>query len=204
MKIKNIIFDFGGVLIHWDPDLVYKHYFKNSEAKILFYNETKIFDLNKQLDKGLPFSEGLASLVEQFPHYEEAIWHWKNSWIHMIGGEIEESTAILKELHKNKYNLFGLTNWSHETLPLVINKYEFFSFFSDIVVSGTEKHIKPEIEIYQILLNRNNLDVESCLFIDDHVANIKAAESLGIKSILFKNPRQLRNELQTLNILNKY
>jgi 2-haloacid dehalogenase len=200
-KIKNIIFDFGGVLIQWDPDLIYDNYFKSSELKNHFYKETNIFEINKLMDKGLPFTDGLLSLVKKFPHYEEAIWHWKNRWVNMIGGDIEGSVAILKELYQRKYNLYGLTNWSYETLPYILSKYDFFSYFIDIVISGKEKYAKPEIQIYQILINRNNLTIDSCLFIDDNIHNIEAARSLGIKSILFVDPLQLESELNKLNLL---
>lgn len=197
---KKIIFDIGFVLIRWDPDLVYMPYFKNKEKMQRFYEETEIFKLNSELDKGLPFAEGLNKLANKFPHYHEPIQFWKHRWPEMIGGLIEESIVILKKLHQLNYSLYGLTNWSAETFPYVLDKYDFFQCFSDIVVSGKEKAIKPHPEIYEILLKRNNLIAKDCLFIDDNMDNVLGAQKLGMQTIKFETPKQLENELRDVGI----
>jgi len=193
----NIIFDLGCVLIDWNPDLVYKPYFDHDEkAMQRFYEETGIFLANKQMDKGKPFDEVLESLTIKYPHYEEPLLYWKIKWIDMIGGPVEGSVNILKTLNQKGYPLYGLTNWSSETLPLVIKQYDFFNHFKDIIVSGEVKHIKPEPEIYNILLNKHNLLPKKCLFIDDSLDNVKAAQELGIHTIHFKDPIQLAQEIE--------
>lgn len=119
----------------------------------------------------------------------------------MIGNEITGSVEILKVLKQQGYGLYGLTNWSAETFPYVYYKYEFFKLFIDILVSGREKMKKPDHEIYQLCLQRNNLKAEDCVFIDDSIKNIEASQALGIQSILFKNPKQLKQELKNLGFM---
>ena len=198
---KHIIFDFGTVLIDWNPDHVYLPYFQDKAAMEKFYQETEIRVLNKEFDRGLPFDQGLKALSEKFPHYHDPIRLWKTAWHKMIGGPIEGSIAILRELHAQGHPLYGLTNWAAETFPYVYYKYDFFHCFKDIVVSGRENTIKPEPQIYEILLKRNNLESKHCVLIDDTATNIVAAKSLGMEGIHFTNPEELSQQLKLMNII---
>lgn len=196
----NIIFDFGAVLVDWNPDYVYLPYFQSANQMQQFYQDTQIHHHNKALDRGVPYDQLLKSLAEQYPHYKEAIYLWKTCWHKMISGPIAGSVAILKSLHQEGYTVYGLTNWAAETFPYVYYTYDFFHLFKDIVVSGRENTIKPEPEIYQLLLSRNQLQPHTCLFIDDNCDNIVAAQALGIKTIHFKSPQQLLAALKALGV----
>lgn len=200
--MKNIIFDFGCVLVRWNPDLVYLPYFNgDADAMQRFYAETNIFIANKEMDRGRAFTEMLTPLAERFPQYCEPIFYWKDKWHDMIDGIEEGSVEILTALYKQDYPLFGLTNWSAETLPVVMAQYDFFNYFRDIIVSGEVNTIKPEPEIYKILLNKHNLNPADCIFIDDSLANVQAAQDLGINVIHFKDPVQLAVELKKFKVL---
>ncbi|MES2203994.1 MAG: HAD family phosphatase [Pseudomonadota bacterium] len=198
--MKNIIFDFGAVLIDWNPNKVYSSHFKTDEEMERFYEETQIQVLNKQIDKGVPFDAILNDLSSNFPHHSVPIKLWKTAWHRMIGEPIWGSISLLKELKEKNYPLYGLTNWSSETFPYVYYKYDFFHDFIDIVVSGREKTIKPEEKIYKICLERNNLAPESCIFIDDNKSNVEMAINLGMAGIVFVNPEQLKQSLVELGI----
>jgi 2-haloacid dehalogenase len=201
-KIQNIIFDFGGVLLDWNSDYFYLDYFNDNKEKMLeFYQKTKIKTLNKEFDRGLSFDIGLKTLAEEYPEYKDAIFYWKNAWHKMLKDEIPGSIELLKKLHQNNYNLYGLTNWSAETFPYVYYKYEFFHLFKDIVVSGREHLIKPEAEIYQLCLERNKLSAKECIFIDDTKENVEKAKSLGITSIHFKSANDLQEVLELFDVI---
>ena len=104
---------------------------------------------------------------------------------------------ILKKLTDNpSIKVVALTNWSHETFPRAIAKFEFLQWFEGIIVSGQEKTRKPFPEIYQLILSRFNLKAEESLFIDDNLRNIEAARELGIQSIHFENPDQLEEVIK--------
>jgi len=92
IAVKNIIFDFGGVLLEWSSDLVYLPYFENDVGNMqAFYDETQIKALNHDFDRGLPLDVGLKELSSRFPHYEKPIMFWKYAWHKMIGNSIEGS-----------------------------------------------------------------------------------------------------------------
>jgi len=202
--MKNIIFDIGNVLITWDPNPIYMKYFGNDSTKMQdFYEQTNIFATNSEMDCGVPFKQALARLADEFPHYHEPIHMWQDRWLETIGGPINASVKLLTSLHAKQYPLYALTNFAAETFFTHIRhdaKYNFLNLFTDIVVSGVEKVIKPDPKIYEILLQRNNLDPKNCIYIDDSKANLTPAQNLGMTTIHFASAEKLTKELQSLNI----
>ena len=99
--------------------------------------------------------------------------------------------------------LFALTNWSAETFPYALKTFPFLQKFQGIVVSGDEKLIKPDPAFFQILLDRYSLEAKQCVFIDDVERNVAAAEKLGFHALLFRNPLELRGQLEQLGLLKK-
>lgn len=199
MKIRNIIFDFGGVLIDWNPRYVYRNVFQDEVEMEFFLENICSSEWNLRQDAGRSFTEATEELTNQFPQYEKEIEIYYANWTEMIGGTIEENVVLIEYL-KDKYRLFGLTNWSSESFPIVFNQYSFFKEFEGIVVSGTEKIVKPDPKIYKLLLSRYRIKVNESLFIDDNLANIKAACKLGFETIHFQENGNLENELQKLEI----
>ena len=201
-KIKNIIFDLGGVLVDWNPEYVYLDVFKGDRKKMKwFFDEVCTFDWNENQDAGYPLAQATEDRIKLFPQYEEWIRVFYGRWEEMLGGPIEGTVKLLKALVANPdYRVLALTNWSAETFPVALKKFEFLHRFEGIVVSGTEKTRKPFADIYQITLDRYALNASDSLFIDDNLRNIEAAQALGIQTIHFKNPDQLQEALQLLQI----
>ena len=201
--IKNIIFDLGGVLIDWNPDYVFLKVFKDDKIKLKeFYEKVCTFEWNENQDAGYPLDKATEDRIKIFPEYEDQIRMYYGKWEEMIGGEIKEVVTILKNLVKeNNFRVLALTNWSAETFPIALKKFDFLHLFEGIVVSGTEKTRKPFSDIYEIILNRYNLIATESIFIDDNIRNIKAADKFGIKTIHFKDPLQLKTDLKISGIL---
>lgn len=199
MDIKNIVFDFGGVLIDWNPEYLFKDLFQDEQELSFFLNKVCNAEWNLKQDEGRSFLAGIVELSGKFPHYKDKIAIYHSHWLKMIGGEIEQNTALIKELRPN-YRLFGLTNWSSETFPLVYDKYAFFKDLEGIVVSGTERIVKPNCEIYNLLLSRYNVKPEQSLFIDDNDENIQTAKEMGFKVIHYTGTSNLRQELEGLGL----
>lgn len=202
MKIKNIIFDFGGVLLDWNPRYLYQQIFQDEKEMEFFLREICSPKWNLQQDGGRTCKEATEELILKFPKYKNEIELYYNRWGEMIGGEITENTSLIGYL-KNKYRIFGLTNWSSETFPIVYNKYPFFKELEGIVVSGKEKIVKPNVKIYNLLLKKYGLSANESLFIDDNKENIIAANKIGFHTIHLKTGTILKNEIQKLEIKSK-
>ena len=194
--MKNIVFDFGGVLVDWNPHHLYDKYFGSVEKATWFLENICLYSWNLQMDKGKPFAEGVAELQAQYPEWSEAIAIYHSRWIEMMGGEIEGTAAVLKRLKAAGYKIYGLSNWSMETFPLVSDKYPIFKELLGMVVSGQEHLIKPEPEIYQCLFDRFSLEPSESIFIDDNADNVEGARAVGMHAIQFKSAEQLERELK--------
>jgi 2-haloacid dehalogenase len=205
-KISAIVFDFGGVLMDWSPHYLYRQFFGADPEKInLFLQEIGFNEWNLQLDKGRPFSEGIAELIKKFPGYEDLIRAYDERWEETLAGPIEPTLNILRDLKERTdltgFSLFGLSNWSAEKFANIRQRYEFFDWFEDIVVSGEEKLIKPDPQIFRVLLNRIDRLAGECLFVDDSAVNIQAAKNLGFDTIHFQSSDKLRLELSERGFL---
>ena len=201
-EIKNMIFDLGGVLIDWNPEYVYLDVFNGDREKMKwFFDEICTMDWNENQDAGYPLEKATEERVKLFPEYEEWIRIYYSRWEEMLGNQIDGTVAILKQLIDNpNYKVVALTNWSAETFPVALERFDFLHWFEGIVVSGTEKMRKPFNEIYELTINRFNIEASQSLFIDDNARNIEAAKKMGINTIRFNNPTQLKSELKSLNI----
>ena len=201
MKIDTLIFDLGNVLIDWSPSHLYDKIFSDKEKQDYFLNNICTMDWHSEQDAGRDPEEATAEKVAEHPDWEQPIRAFYARWKEMFGGTVKGSVQILKELKEKGYKLYALTNWNAELFNQTVDDYPFLSWFDGRLVSGEVKLKKPDPAIYKELLRRYSINPHTSLFIDDTQKNVEAAEALGIRSILFKSPAQLRDHLNKLNIL---
>ena len=200
--IETVIFDLGNVLINWDRRNLYRKIF-NDEAKMNYFLEhITTMDWNEQQDAGRKWSVATELLVAKHPEFEIEIRAYFDRWTEMLDGAIEGTVAILKEIHDSKkYRLYALTNWSDELFHHAVERFDFLNLFEGIVVSGREQMKKPDARIYQLTLDRYQIQAETAVFIDDSQRNIDAARLQNIHGIHFQSPEQLRKDLEVMKIL---
>ncbi len=185
MAIKNIIFDLGGVLIKFDKELMLE---RNIPKKYQEEVEKTTFDSVEwqKMDSGeLEFDKAVKIMCCKLP--EEI----RSNVYSMIADRVEqmplveEMTPIIEALYQKGYKLFVLSNcakWFHSFFKEHIPTSDKFSGY---VISADYKTLKPQKEIYNILLNNYSLKAEECFFVDDSPANIKTALSLGMQAHRF-------------------
>lgn len=201
--INTIIFDLGGVLIDWNPLYVFHdEYFDSIDKRNYFFEHICTSDWNENQDAGYPIAKATKERIALFPGWEKEIRDYYGRWSEMLKGTIDPSVEIFRQLKESgKYKLYALTNWSAETFPIALERFDFLHWFDGRVVSGEEKMRKPFPEFYKLLLNRYNVNPAEALLIDDNLRNVKAAEEMNINSILFQTPLQLKMELTTLGLI---
>lgn len=201
MSIKNIIFDFGGVVMDWNPRYFFKDHFNDDDKMEHFLKNIATAEWNAEQDRGRSLAEGTEIQVAKHPEWENEIRAYYDNWTMMLKSDIPHNVEVLRKLEHSKYNLFGLTNWSAETFPYALENYDFFKIFEGkIVVSGTEKLIKPDPTIWEVLLKRYQIKAEESVFIDDNAKNIEVAKSLGFICIHIKEDTDLEKEMRDLGI----
>lgn len=193
-----VIFDFGGVLLDWDPRYLYRKIFNGDIAGMeRFLADIDFMDWNQHQDQGRPFDEGVAVLSQQFPHYADLIQAYHQRWEESIIGPIDTTVKILDSLKRGGYPLYGLSNFSIEKFEIARRKYPFFAWFDDILLSAQVGLLKPDHRIFLHLLEKVDRKPEDCIFIDDSPSNVSAAGSLGMCAIHYHDPEQLRFDLET-------
>ena len=201
MAIKNIIFDFGGVVMDWNPRYYFKNHFNDDDKMEFFLKNIATDEWNIEQDRGRSLAEGTKIQIAQFPDWEKDIRAYYDNWTTMLKGDIPENVAVLRKLENSNYELFGLTNWSAETFPFALKNYDFFAIFKDkIVVSVIEKLIKPDPKIWNLLLDRYQIKAEESVFIDDNFKNIEVAKSLGFVGVHIQENTNLEKELRNLGL----
>ncbi len=200
--IGAIIFDIGGVLLDWNPRYLYRRLMDDEEAMERFLSEVCTMDWHEANDLGVPFEVTCAQLAAQHPEHAELIWAWGRRTEEMVGGPIDGTVAILRELKDDgKVRLFALTNMEATTYPLRRERYEFLRWFDGTVVSSSEGVIKPDERIFRVLLERYGLTAASTIMVDDNPRNIAAAAALGMPTVLFESPERLRRALEEHGVL---
>ena len=194
--VKNLVFDFGGVLLDWNPRLVYDPYFRD-EARCNFFLEhicTQAWILES--DAGKPVPQACEELAARYPEWAEPIRMFWTHWLQMLAGPIPGMYELLEALKAKGYHLWGLTNWGRETFALVRHTFPTFRLLEGMVVSSEEGLIKPDPRIYRTLLERFGLRPQECVFVDDKAPNVEAALALGLGGVCFRDCAQLRKELK--------
>ncbi len=198
MSIKNVVFDYGGVLVDWNPRYLYDRYFNDQVKSQWFLDNICLYSWNLQMDGGKPFAEGVAELQAQYPEWSEAIAIYHSRWEEMMAGEIDGTAEVLRRLKRAGYGIYGLTNWSAETFPIIRDKYSVFKEFDGMVVSGEEHLLKPDPAIYRCLLERYSLAAAESIFVDDNADNVSGAKSVGMQAVRFSTAQQLERDLREI------
>lgn len=198
--VRALIFDLGGVLIGWDPRLLYRNMFDDDASIDRFFHEIDFHAWNLEQDRGRTFEEGVAELSARFPHYAEYIRAYDERYPETVTGALEPTVQVLSKLRQAGYPLYALSNWSAEKFEYVRAHYEFLNWFETIVVSAHVKLVKPDPRIFELLLQRVGRSAKECVFIDDNEANVRVANELGFHGIRFESAEQLVADLRKLGV----
>lgn len=202
MPRTTVIFDFGGVLIDWDPRHLYRKLFGGDEAAMEAFLTTVCNPAwNVRQDAGRTIAEATRELTLAHPHHAGLIAAFYGRFDEMMAGPIDGTVEILGELHERGVPLYGLTNFSAETYPLALARFPFIGWLNGVFVSSEHGIIKPDPAIYRLVCDRFGIDPYSAVFIDDVKRNADGAEAIGIKGIHFTGAPALRGELTELGLL---
>ena len=182
MKVMNVIFDIGNVLLSFQP----KEYLRSlglSDEEVELYN--RIVFRSKvwvDLDRGvIDEGEAVAQLTAIYSQYAWGIERVFADWYAMFIPL--EGVKFLPKLKGVGYRLYALSNFHREAFRHVRNKHDWFDLFDGMVISYEVHAVKPEPEIYQVLIDRYGINPWESVFIDDVKENIDGARDFGFHTI---------------------
>lgn len=200
--IKNIIFDIGGVLVKFIPEKAFMEIGLYGEDLQKVMDATVLGKWWSELDKGIiPEEQVIENMKSEALEYSKYIDEFFNSieYRNMLVESFDYTLEWLEKFKNAGYNVYLLSNYPKEYFE--IHKNSSLSFVDKVdgmVVSAYEKVIKPEYEIYNILLERYSLNADECIFVDDRIDNIEAANQLGIHGIVFENYKQACEKIEDI------
>lgn len=185
MKIRNIVFDFGRVLVDWSRNYLFDPYFNDAEKCRFFLDNICTPAWCMKSDAGRPMLECIDELKAEWPGWEEPIQLFYDSWMTMCKGEWPGMSELIDELRAAGYAIYGLSNWPMEFFMKSREKVGTLQKVQDYVVSSYVGIAKPDPRIYHHLMEKYGLVPGECLFIDDVQANVDGALAVGMQALLF-------------------
>lgn len=199
--LKNVVFDFGNVIVKFNPDEILYHYnLTPKEHDILLKT---IFASKEwlEIDAGtLTEKQATDIFISKVPSdLQDKVRQIMKTWPENTEF-IRPILHLIKELKEKGYKVFGLSNTGMYFANFIKNS-ELGTYFDGYVLSAQEKLVKPDAAIYQKLFSQYNLKPDECLFIDDLPKNIEGAEKVGMHGFVFngKNIKELRKKIETLS-----
>lgn len=194
--IKNLIFDFGKVLVDYDFFNTIRRYFKTDKDLLEFAELFTSMDFLNQCDKEeIPFEQIIQNAQKEHPKFEFQLQKFYDEYVQFVTGEVPGMRDLLIQLRQEGFRLYGLTNWCSKVHE-VMKHWEILNMLDGVVISSDEKLIKPDVAIYLRLCEKYGLKPEECLFTDDKAINVEGAIRAGMQGILFLDAEQYEKELR--------
>ena len=199
-KINHIVFDIGGVLLHYDRELPFKHIIPDSEKRRWFLDTVCTSEWNIEQDRGRPWPEAETLLISKYPHYEAEIRAFRTHWHEMVPYEYPGTVPLMDALIGAGHDVTLLTNFASDTYREAEQRFEFLKRPRGVTVSGDIAEIKPSHAIYDHHVASFDLQPAAALFIDDSQKNVDGAIEAGWNAVLFTGADTLRADLKRLGV----
>ncbi|MCQ2146905.1 MAG: HAD family phosphatase [Bacteroidales bacterium] len=196
--IKNLVFDFGKVLVDYEFDSVLRTFF-DDEAELARFK--KHFVSSNFIDKcdkeDIPFQQIIDEEKAVHPEWSVQLQMFYDRYLDFVTEEVPGMRDILIKYRQKGYKLYGLTNWN-SVVYKVIEKFDILQFLDDRLISSEEHLLKPDVAIYKRLCDKFGLVPGECVFADDKLPNVEGARAYGLNAIHFMNAEQYEKELITI------
>ena len=198
--IDTVVYDFGNVLIHWEPRLAFTGHDPAEVER--FFTEFDFMAFNHLMDSGVtPYPQARAQVAAQDPRWAQALDTYYEHYPRSLSeGPVEGSAELVAELKGRGLHLYGLTNWWAETFHHAEEAAPAIRLMDGVVVSGRVGLAKPDPAIFEHLIATFGITPERAVFVDDSPANVATAASLGFHAIRFTTTVAFRRALRDLGV----
>ncbi|KFI64206.1 HAD family hydrolase [Bifidobacterium cuniculi] len=198
--LTDVIFDFGNVLIQWDAESVMVPRYGAELTREFFTPGTSgYFEASNMLDAGEPAEQAYAFVKDRYgERWASMMRYYHENFVDSLHGLVPGARVLVDDLRRANIGVWGLSNWDPETFPLAQRQVTLFEQLDGMVVSGYVGLIKPHADIFEHALRQFGIDRATSVFVDDRSGNIQGANAVGLRGIMFRDPRALRAALIAL------
>lgn len=200
MNIKNIIFDFGGVVLDIDPQLTIDEFVRLGFTD---FDKLSTPDFTEEIigkfERGILTPEVFRTKLKSFLNIDATDQQLDYAWNSLLYDIPRERIKVI-ELVKKNYQIILLSNSNEihydlfvRDLQLRFGYREFDDLFHKAYFSFDLHLLKPNPEVYEFVINQHGLIPAQTLFIDDKAENIEAAKKLGLKTYQLTKPERIRD-----------
>lgn len=195
--ITDVIFDFGNVLIYWDPAAVLiPRYSQHTIEEFLDNDISGFYDINDLMDAGTSPDEAIAIMRERKgDKWADMLRYYVDNFRDSLTGVVPGARVLVNDLKAAGIGVWGLSNWEAELFHVAEEQCDIIQQLDGKLVSGFVKLRKPHKEIYEAALKNFGITADGALFIDDKAMNIVGSNAAGIRGVRFKDPVKLRELL---------
>jgi putative hydrolase of the HAD superfamily len=200
----NIVFDFGGVLFRWHPPTFLARVWPHRVADAGHGARVAAEFFENYGGAWGAFDEGLIDAPTVIDRIA-ARTGWPADEVAQVVAAVPdelqlqtETVALIEELKRAGHRLFYLSNMPEPFADHLERSHPLHEWFEAGVFSGRVKQSKPRAEIFRLATERFGVTPQSCVFLDDHPANIEAARALGWQALLFSSAAEVRPQLAAL------
>ena len=185
-KIKHLIFDMGNVLMRYDPEVPLREYVTSEEARDLIRKELFQGPEWVERDRGtISIEEMYESVAKRIPEqYHEELKKCVYGW-DICMEPLEKSVKLCEDARKWGYRTYVLSNAAADEFYRYFPKFSPLEAFDGVMISSDVHLIKPDVRIYECLLEKYHLNPEECLFFDDREDNVEGARKAGMQAMVF-------------------
>jgi putative hydrolase of the HAD superfamily len=196
MQYRNVIFDFGGVLVRWRPQEIVESFYPEDERLQRLVRE-RVFQHPDWIDwdRG---TLGDEAATERFAGRMQRPVEEMNRLMDHVRQSLHamhESHELVRRLSARGVPLYALSNMSRSTFAHLKERHTVFEHFRGIVISADIQLVKPDPKIFEHLSRQFGLVPAQSVFIDDHLPNVESARALGFRTIHFEDAVQCSREL---------
>ena len=195
--ITDVIFDFGNVLIYWDPAAVMvPRYSAKTIDQFLDNDISGFYDINDLMDGGDTIEHAIAVMRETHgDKWADMMRYYVDNFRDSLTGIVPGARVLVNDLKAAGIGVWGLSNWEASLFHVAEEQCDILQQLDGKVVSGFVKLRKPHKEIYERALDEFSIKAADAVFIDDKAMNIVGANEAGIRGVRFRDPARLRELL---------
>lgn len=198
-RVDTVVFDLGNVIVRWDPYGPFEGLYDRATVAAAF-RTIDFPTLNHRQDAGRSWADARAEVAAAHPDLVWVVDRYLSRFDLAVPGPVPGTAAVVAGLRAAGVRLLGLTNFSAETYPRALPAAPAIALLEDVLVSGRVGLAKPDRAIFELLVDRYELDRDRTVLVDDGAANVAAARECGLEALLFTDAAALVAQLRALGL----